>query len=279
VSSTQGAPGEAERRALLTFLREWRRAKRVQLAAFVLTLSLVGLGLGLLWLTKKEVGIEGDAVFVALLVVPLIVYLAFTNRLENFQIFGASASFRDLKETVTAFGQLEPERGAYLGKLNQVLEKDELDFCLLYADVDGLRQMTSDFYDKERRGEAEHPTDVHMPPERRTEEKIRKAIIAHLEFALTDAFYDVAGDAEDAKCDVFRLEDPDVVLIVRALRPREAKRIAEKALEELKPRCSATIALVRPRRADDAPLALAERAALALKEAKKVARGGVYTPE
>jgi len=47
-------------------------------------------GLALLWVTKTVVGIEGDAVLIALLLVPFVVYLAMTGELECVSWFGAS---------------------------------------------------------------------------------------------------------------------------------------------------------------------------------------------
>jgi hypothetical protein len=215
--------------------------KTVQARTFLVTTIVLAGGLALLWVTKTVVGIEGDAVFIALLLVPVIVFLAMTGQLESFQFAGASAVFRDKLEevhgSVKEVGQQEPERAAYLGKLDQVLEKDGREFALIYADVDGLRKVMREIYLRERDGGEQAPT-------RRREEKIRDEILDKLEFALTDAFYD--ADLDDAKCDVFRLVEPDVAMIVRCEAPHRAHQIAERAeaMFHEAEGCTATTAVV-----------------------------------
>jgi hypothetical protein len=130
-----------------------------------------------------------------------------------------SAVFRHLDslgKNVTEVGQREPERAAYLGKLGQVLTKDGREFALIYADVDGLRKLAREVYDKERKRS-----------DRRREVEIRTEIINGLEFALTDAFFDEAPAG--AKVDVFRLVDPDIAMIVRAVTSDQAHRVARSA--------------------------------------------------
>jgi hypothetical protein len=227
--------------------------ERTQARMFLVTTIVLAAGLGLLWLTKTVVGIEGDAVFIALLLVPVIVYLAMTDRLQSFSFGGASAVFRGLEEvqggvdrlhgTVQEVGEREAERAAYLGKLGQVLEEDEdgRKFALIYADVDGLREVVRELYTAERDRTGDKSG---TPADRKQVGKIRDEVIDRLEFALTDAFYD-AGLGK-AKCDVFRLEEPDVAMIVRTEEPHRAHQIAERAeglFREAKG-CTATTAVV-----------------------------------
>jgi hypothetical protein len=197
-----------------------------QMWALLLTTVVLAAGLALLWVTKTVVGIEGDAVFIALLLVPVVVFLATTGKLQSFTLGPASAVFRELKEvhgSVKEVGQREAERSAYLGKLGQVLEKDKRKFALIYADVDGLRSVMREIYLAERSRKGGKT----QPPTRRREEQIRGEVLDRLEFALTDAFYD--ADLDNAKCDVFRLVEPDVAMIVRCEKPHLVHQIAERA--------------------------------------------------
>jgi hypothetical protein len=224
--------------------RERLRAALVRRETVALAWVTIGLalGLGLLWVVKRLLGIESDAVFVALLVVPLLVQLAFTGQLSELQLFGATAKFKELaanvstvqesvssvKEKVIESGQREATRSAYLGKLDQVLAKNGREFCLLYADADGLRSVTRDRY----LAQDPDPPLLHgtvSPPKRRSEETIRRDVIDRLELALTDGFYDT--DPRLTKCDFFRLEEPDVVMIARTVSSDQAARIAAKATE------------------------------------------------
>ncbi len=207
--------------------------RRETVAVAWVTLGLA-LGLGLLWFVKRLLDIESDAVFVALLLVPVLVHLAYTGKLAELSLFGATAKFGELvdgvskvEKKVVESGQREAARSAYLGKLDQVLVKNGREFCLLYADADGLRQVTRQRY-------LAQPPDPPMPPGagttavRRSEEAIRHGIIDRLELALTDAFYDT--DPRLTKCDFFRLEEPDVVMIARTVSSDQAAEIATSAV-------------------------------------------------
>lgn len=233
--------------------------KRAQVHTLVITTVVLAAGLALLWLTKTVVGIESDTVYIALLLAPVIALLAVTGRIQSFQLFGASAVFKELNESITDVGQREPERAAYLAKLGHVLEKDGKRFALIYADVDGLRKVTRAKYLEQ---------DVALP--RKREEEIRSEIIRLLEFALTDAFYAAHGD--DAKFDVFQLVEPDLAMIVRSPDPRLAHGIAVTAatLFEERHGSSTTTAVlpVGPLRGEVTPQKLDTAAADALAQKK-----------
>jgi hypothetical protein len=252
------------------------------------TLTLAGVtvglavGLGLLWFVKRFLEIDSDAVFVALLLVPLVVHLAYTGKLgklSELSLFGVTAKFTELVEgvekRVVETGQREATRSAYLGKLQQVLVKNGREFCLLYADADGLRQVT-------RRRYLEQPADPPMPSGpvaaavRRSEEAIRHEIIDRLELALTDAFF--ATDPRLTKCDFFRLEEPDIVMIARTLNSDQADEIAAKAIELFRGdgfEATITVLAVANETGDPPPDELDRRAANRHTDAKKAARGRV----
>jgi hypothetical protein len=195
-------------------LKNRKLEQRAQMRTLALTTVVLSVGLALLWVTKTVVGIEGDAVFIALLLVPAVVFLAMNDKLESFSLFGASAV---LVKKVTEVGQREAGRVAYLGKLGQILE-DDGQFALIYADVDGLRKRMRTIYEKEREN---------SPERRRHEREIRAEILDELEFALTDAFYD--SGLGKAKMDVFRLAEPDIAMIVRCKNPDQAHQVAKLA--------------------------------------------------
>jgi GGDEF domain-containing protein len=254
-----------------------RRIAQLHVAQFALTSMLLAAGLGLLWLTKSILEINGDAIFIALLLVPVIVYLATTDQLSKFSAFGASLEFKkhvdgltkDVTEHVTnaenELAQLEPRRTAFLGKLNQVLRKERDWFSLVYADVDHLRKETGAIYQEKR-----------LEGKRMTEEDIRDDIIRDLELALLDGFYNLS--VEGAKCDIFRLEDPDVAMIVRGVTPGQAKEIAQQALDSFsRSHRTATCAVFTPARQHElTPKELDGEAAKALETAKKGPRGRMH---
>jgi hypothetical protein len=198
--------------------------RRQQWRMLVLTTVVLAVGLALIWLAKTVLELEGDAVFIALLIVPLLVYLTVTGKIKDISLFGVSAEFRDLvtevDKNVTKVGHREAERAAYLGKLRHVLEKDTRQPALIYADVDSLRKVTREIYLDERNDKSRAPSTG-----RRREEDIRGDIIKSLELALTDAFYDASVDK--AKFDVFRMFEPDIAMIVRYVDPHAAHQIAE----------------------------------------------------
>lgn len=195
--------------------------QKVQVGTLAVTTVVLAAGLFLLWLTKTLVGVESDAVYMALLLVPVIVLLAVTGKIESFEFLGASAKFRDLKASITDVGQREPERATYLGKLGQLITKGEQEFALIYADVDGLRKVTREKY-----------LDQPDSGDRKREEEIRSEIIDLLELALTDAFY--GAGADQAKFDVFRLVEPDIAMIVRSVTPIQAHDIARSGAERFR---------------------------------------------
>jgi hypothetical protein len=236
---SEGPTPETRERRLRKRIAELKKElARKQVVNLSLTAGLLAAGLGLLWLTKSVLKINGDGIFIALLLVPVIVYLATTDQLSKLSGFGASIEFKQhvdtIKEDVTKhvtqaeneLSQLEPRRTALFGKLNQILDTDR--FLLIYADVDQLRDETARCYLLQKAPKlGEQGSDP-----RKTEQEIRRSIIRDLELALLDGFYKTSG--KGAKCDIFRLEDPDVAMIVRGVTPGQAEQIAEKALNNFR---------------------------------------------
>ena len=251
-----------------------RQQQKKQARTLVLTLALLSAGLALLWVTKTVVGIEGDAIFIALLLVPILVFLAMSEQLESLSIFGASAKFvqkvaDDVTVAVAEVGQREEGRVAYRGKLDQVLEEEDRKFALIYADVDGLRRRMRTIYLKERETYLKARKE-HSDLGRKREGQIRLEMLDHLEFALTDAFYD--SDLGSAKMDVFRLAEPDIAVIVRCHEPHKAQQVADlarKLFVDETGGATATTAVIpathldgdlTPKRMDDAATAALKRA-------------------
>lgn len=191
-------------------------------------------GIGILVLTTHVAQIKGDWVLVALLLIPVFIYLAIIGKLKGFTMGPLSASFieskvEDIKnhveENVTGIVEYENRRSMYLGKLSQILKENNR-FCLIYADVDFLRQRSREtFLNKKKEAKS---IDDRCP-----ESEIRDEIIEKLNFALADAFCE--KEIEDAKgkdakkYDIFNLTEPDVVMIAREVNLETAKSIAEQA--------------------------------------------------
>lgn len=211
------------------------------------TLAFVVGGISILWLTKRYAITVGDAALVALLLLPVLIFLAMTGKLKEISFpGGTSAKFVEdqvdrVADQITEVSGYEPERSTYFGKLKQVLDKEKGEVCLIYADVDGLRGISRKIYGDQRNQQVPNPSAdgqqdptqqdrAHALPstDRRPESDIRRKVIVQLMFALTDAFYDM--NIEPAKVDVFILEEPDVVMITRSVSRPKAKSIAEEGL-------------------------------------------------
>jgi hypothetical protein len=267
-------------------------AKKSILATCI-AVVLLAIGIGVLWLTKKVLQIEGDAVYVALLLVPVLVHLALTGKLRGVSAFGASLDFfreradqleksvedqvKGLHENVSEIGGYEPARNAYLGKLKQVLEKDGPEFCLIYADVDGLRRISREQYRQDRE-EAEKARQTGKVHTRKTEKEIQRSIINQLGLALADAFHD--KDTKNAKYDIFVLEQPDVVMITRLVSRELARQIADKGRELFSKGngYNATMAVLAVAEipGEPTPRELDEKAEARLRKGKFLGSGEVY---
>lgn len=79
------APGDPE--------PAWLTRNRREIGTILLTLSLVGGGLAVLWFAKSVAGLEGEAILVALLIIPLVVYAVASGRLEEIRGGGIEARF------------------------------------------------------------------------------------------------------------------------------------------------------------------------------------------
>jgi hypothetical protein len=247
-----------------------KAAKKQTFSASFFSVVFLLVGLGVLWLVRKSLQIEGDAAFLALLFGPLVIYLAFSGKLKDFSILGISVNFfeetvENIKDEIAGVSEYETERNTYFGKLRQILEK-ETQFCLLYADVDNLRKFTRKIYDTERKQELRSTSDHHPPqktgshtvdttsaPRRRLEKDVRKDVIQHLMFSLTDALYD--EKKFDGKYDIFMLEEPDLVMIVRSINLAQAQSIANRGLKYFKKHygTGATISITRREEFPEAP--------------------------
>lgn len=213
------------------------KSKNAYIPIFV-TLVFLGVGIGVLALTRHVAKIEGDAIFVALLIIPILIYLAITGKLKEFSLGGVSASFMNTKakeitkhveDKVTEISEYEQERNTYLGKLNQILQKGS-GFCLIYADVDGLRQHSREIFLSEKKK-------FESLADRRSEEDIREEIIRKFDFALADAFcQSKIKDKDDkvAKYDIYALEEPDIVMIARKTSVEQAISVAKRTQEIFK---------------------------------------------
>ena len=155
--------------------------------AIFITLVFICVGIGVLALTKHVAKIEGEAVFVALLLIPIFIYLAIIGKLKEVKIGsqGLSASLMkasvdDIKNSITEISEYEQERSVYLGKLDQILRQGGR-FCLIYADVDDLRQYTRQIFLNEKE-------QLKSLVDRKSENDIREEIIRELSFSLADAF-------------------------------------------------------------------------------------------
>ncbi|HCO95612.1 MAG TPA: hypothetical protein DIU00_16975 [Phycisphaerales bacterium] len=207
--------------------------KQTYVAILVAVVFLV-VGIGILVLTTHVAQIKGEAILVALLLIPVFIYLAIMGKLKGFTIGPLSASFieskvEDIKnhaeENVAEIVEYENQRSAYLGKLSQILKKKSR-FFLIYADVDDLRQYSRKLFLEDKSSE-----------ERSKENEIRKEIIDILDYALADAFCDCKikdANGKDAKYDIFQLIEPDIVMIARDTDSNQAKLIKQKAEKNFK---------------------------------------------
>lgn len=253
--------------------------------ATCMTLGLLAIGLGSLWLAKKVLQIEGDAVYVALLLIPILVHLTLTGKLSELSLFGNSIAFREhvnelgrnVTGQITEIGEYEAERNAYLGKLRQVLEEKDQTFCLIYADVDGLRGISRAKYCQERE-DAEKTRQPGNVRTRKPEKVIQRNIINQLGLALADAFHD--EDTKNAKYDIFVLEQPDVVMITRSVSKELARQIAEKGRELFGEGngYNATMAVLAVAEipGEPTPKELDEKAEARLWKGRRLGRGKVY---
>ena len=261
-----------------------------QYIAILIAIVFLAVGIAVLVLTRRVAKIRGDAVLVALLLIPVFIYLAIMGKLKGFAIGPLSASFiedkvKDIKKTVedkvNEVGEYEEERSTYLGKLSQISKKTSR-FCLIYADVDDLRQHSRKiFLDDQQKPFAK----------RTTEHKIREGTIDKLDFALADAFCaegikeekDAKGKQKNAKYDMFDLIEPDVVMIARDANLEQAGRVAKRARENFTDYSregnaegyTATIAIISNDE-NESPRELDKLALERLSYQKRLQRGEVY---
>lgn len=206
--------------------------------AILTTLVFLIVGLAILAITKHVIKIDGDTIFVALLLLPLLIYLAISGNLKEVNIGLISArlmkkSTNEIKDNINEIGKYEEKRSAYLGKLDQILKK-ESEFSLIYADVDDLRQ-----YSRKRflKNKSSASLKDKSPAGRLKENEIRKQTIDKLDFALADAFCECEikdANGKDAKYDIFQLIEPDIVMIARDTDLEQAELIKVKAEKNFK---------------------------------------------
>ncbi len=256
---------------------EAKDESREPYVAVQIAIIFLAAGIGVLVLTRHVAKIEGDTVLVAMLLIPVVIYLAVMGKLKGFTMGPLSASFiedkvEDIKKTVedkvNEVGQYEAERSTYLGKLSQISNKTSR-FCLVYADIDDLRQHSRETFLREQ----QKPF-----AERRQEHKIREEIIDKLDFALADAFC-----TKGIKYDLFDLTEPDVVMIAREVNLEQARPVAEQAQKNFTDYSSkgnvkgytATIAIVSSDE-DESPRELDKIALDRLSRGKKHRKGEIY---
>jgi hypothetical protein len=215
-------------RELFSRWRPLSNNTRQLIVATTLTAAFLAIGIGLLWLTKEILGIESDAVYLGLVLVPVVVFLGLTDKLQKFSIFGASAEFiKKLSDVESNVTETEPAKSTYFGKLRQVMDDKKTPFALIYGDVDKLRDLVSKTYREQKEAQEKDKSIIR----RQTDRQIRDDIIQKLVFSMTDSFYDfIIGDG--AKHDVFLLEQPDVLMIVRSGQANVARGIANEALKK-----------------------------------------------
>ena len=254
--------------------------------AILIAIIFMAVGIGVLVLTRHVARIKGDAVLVSLLFIPIFIYLAIMGKLKGFTIGSLSASFvedkfedmkKHVKENVTEIGEYEEERSAYLGKLSQILIKEDR-FCLIYADVDDLRQRSRELFLENKNDKGAASID-----DRDSESEIRGDIIKALNFALADAFCEKG--IKGAKYDIFNLTEPDVAMIVRKVNLKQARPVAERAQQifgdyarkNKKGKCCATIAIVSKAEKKGAQAReLDEKALARLSFGKLEGKGNIY---
>lgn len=261
--------------------------------AILTAIVFLAAGIGVLVLARHVVKIKGDAVLVALLVIPIFVYLAVMDKLKGFAIGPLSASFienkfedvkKHVKENVAEIGEYEEERSTYLGKLSQILNKKDR-FCLIYADIDDLRQHSREIFLKNKEDAEDERVSIE---DREPESKIRKKIIKKLDFALAYAFCEKRikdAKGQYAKYDIFNLTEPDVVMIAREVNLKQARPVAERAQQLFgdytrqkdREEYRATIAIVSRTEKKDAPARDLDEMALArLSAGKREGRGEIH---
>ena len=129
-----------------------------------------------------------------------------------------------VQQTVSASGEIGPDEQIYYEKLSQVIDAvTPSSVTLFYADIDGLRSVTRKVFLEER----EKRNILGRALGRRPEAEIREDFLLALSIALTDAVYE--SRPRGLKHDIFRLPDPDVVLVARELSYDEARTVAARA--------------------------------------------------
>ena len=117
-----------------------------------------------------------------------------------------------VQKTVVASGEIVPEESAFFDKLGQVITPRRLDrLALIYVDIDHLRATTRNVFLEERQTQQSDP-DRRV---RRPESEIRDEFIQALNISVTDAIY--ASHPDGLKHDIFKLPDPDLVVVCRKL--------------------------------------------------------------
>jgi CBS domain-containing protein len=94
--------------------------------AILMSILLLALGFLAIWITKNVLKIEADAVFVSLLLIPIIIYMVFSGRLKEIRAPGGlEASFADVAEKSVG-AAAEIERLEVSVEQMQIVEKGDL---------------------------------------------------------------------------------------------------------------------------------------------------------
>jgi len=170
------------------------------------------------FLAREVLGLRHGEFLTALLILTVILFLIISGRIkpESLSIFGISAQFLEdrLIETTRQL-QKEQERLVFLGKLEQALKKStgkKENLWLIYADVDDLRKTTWERFREYKKKKRQRELDI------------RNQFITKLAECLEDAFFDLAEKGD--KFDLFKLGEPDIIIMARGIERETARRIA-----------------------------------------------------
>jgi hypothetical protein len=86
-----------------------RRSARSEATYVAIALLFLVVGLGLLWFAQSVIGLKGDAVLVAILVAPLLVYLVLSDRIQEFAAGSVSVKLREASRSTV--GKVVSELG------------------------------------------------------------------------------------------------------------------------------------------------------------------------
>jgi len=100
-----------------------REVRQGHLTRFGLAVLFVGLGLAIIWFTKRVIGVTGDGLFVAELFVAVLIFLILSGQISELTAGGVTAKFRSV-----AGDSIDPEAGATIDVVKaERIEKSRTD--------------------------------------------------------------------------------------------------------------------------------------------------------